>query len=415
MAPVMAFLKSIGINAQASVRLAWQVGWFVLLAGGLSWYLATCAAGTGAGRAEHADKPFLQTAAMTRIFAGILFIIGALHQYELAYIFDVKYAFNDFIPIMALLVLLGLELPRIYGKRPGFLEIALAGIPLAIIIGNMAAGGFVKQWSGNADYFWHPTVMLVLCAAAVLRAASRTRHAGLMYVAAAYGAAIILTAGTAHPTPDLWHWKATMVLAGLSLVSAGLLYRNVALTIAGIFILALGFYTFGWLRSLLVTYSIFPLAPFLIVVGAGLTGCYLYFKLERAVALMGASMLSLGIFCLFNSGERLFVAGVGAYLVLLALLILLLRRHWPSAIILCLPFATSVGLFGARVIKPVPAGWKFVLLSFALLGAGLGVSLLKGRKRPEKSPAQPIPDPQIKTDLMADAKQDADGTGVPPT
>lgn len=407
MSPAIALIKSLGCNNASSLRAIWQLGWLVMLGGGVLWYLQASATATGLTRSADAGRPFLQTAGMCWIFTGIILVISGLHQYELTYIFDLRSSFGDFIPLITLGFLIIPELMRIYGRESfrGRLEVVIAGAPLVLIGWALVNKTFIADSPWGIGFFWHPTVILALTAVAVLRAGLKESNRGLMYLVLAYGMLILLTAGVAYDGPASFHWRLTGGVLAAMLIGVGILRRDVRIAMVGIFIIALGCRTSPWIIQHLNDGWAQP-GIFFGVLGLGIVGLSLILgeKMKKTAVRIGAVFLTIGVFFCFGDSSKLLL-WAGLVLAILGLLVLRLRRDWLVSIILWIPVLT-VGWKESRpvlesvftaainavdaIIKAIgqilPAkisGWHYVILSFILLAAGMYLSLRKGRRRSE--------------------------------
>lgn len=385
MSPALAMVTAHCAKGTEILRSVWQAGWLVMLAGGACFYLQ---AARGAALPDHAGKaaaPFLQTPGMAWIFAGILYVIGGFHQYELVYIFDLPSAFGDYLPLITLGCLIVLELPRMYGRNPRRFEVAVSAVPLALIGAALFGKAFVVESPWGLGFFWHPTVLLAAAAAAVLRAGIARRHTGLIVLSLAYTLLILLTAGVACDGPEQFHWRITVFMLALALSAYGMVFGKLGEAVLGLFILAM---SSPWWGNVSVENS----RPMLLA-AVGLGPIILSFRFKRIpkeFVWIGAILLSIGAWML-GHGElwRLVVGGAAAAAV--GALIAFLRPNWPATIILLLPAAAALvkairplagkaAVAAVRIMPDQLTGWHYVILSFILLAAGMWVSLRKGRR-----------------------------------
>ncbi|MBU4200321.1 MAG: hypothetical protein KKE37_01935 [Verrucomicrobia bacterium] len=374
MSPTIALMKSLGCNNASSLRTIWQMGWAVMLTGGILLYIHSCATPTGMARSEHINRPFLQAPGMSWIFAGILFVVGSLHQYELAYIFDLRFCFGDFIPLITLGVLMAIETMRTYGKTPGLCEIGLACVPLVLILAALWNGLMIEESIIGIGFFWYPPVILLMTAIAVIYVGLRNRHYSLMYVALAYGLGILLTAGAPHTS---FHWKTVGWTLGAILLGIGIFHRYFQVAVAGVITLALSSGSIPWMIRIASDYNLPIMAPMGIVAGLGIIGLYLIYgkELKTSVVIMGAIFLTGGTLRCFGEFSPLYLIMLsGVFLAVLGAFAFWLHRNLLVSIILWIPLLKAV-----YQLSRTASGWRYVILSFILLAVGMYLSLRKGR------------------------------------
>lgn len=379
MSPTIALMKSLGCNNESSLRTIWQTGWTVMLTGGILLYIYSCATPAGMARSEHSNRPFLQTPGMSWVFAGILFVVGGLHQYELAYIFDLRFCFGDFIPLITLGVLMTIEMMRIYGKKPGICEIGLACAPLALMLVALWTGLVIEESGMGLGFFWYPPVILLTTAIAIMYIGLRTRYYLLMYVALAYGLAILLTAGVPYASPESFHWKPVGWTLGTILLGIGIFRRYVHVAVAGIMMLALSSGSIPWMNRIASDYDLPLIAPMGIVAGLGIIGLYFIYgkKLKTSVVIMGTIFLTGGTLRCFGEFSPLYLIMLsGIFLALSGAFAFWLHRDLLVSIILWVPLLKAV-----YQLSRTASGWRYVILSFILLSIGMYLSLRKGRLR----------------------------------
>lgn len=379
MSPIIALLKSLGCNNETSLRTIWQMGWAVMLTGGILLYIHSWATPTGRARSEHINRPFLQAPGMSWIFAGILFMVGSLHQYELAYIFDLRFCFGDFIPLVTLGILLVMELMRAYGKKPGLCEMGLACVPLALLLLTFWSGAIINEPRVGLGIFWYAPVILFLAALAIIGFGIRTRYYTLFYVALAYGLGIMLTIGSSPASFGSCHWTTLGWTLGAILLGFGILRRYVHVSVAGVIVLALSSGSIPWMNHIASHYDLPLMAPMGIVAGLGIIGLYLIYgkEIKPSIAIMGAIFLTGGTLRCFGEFAPLYLIILsGIILALSGAFAFWLHRNLLISIILWIPL-----LKAGYQLSRTASGWRYVILSFILLAVGMFLSLRKGRLR----------------------------------
>jgi len=377
-APAMAYLVRRGLDGAAHLRLAWLVGWLAVFAG--AGLMLAHAAGTPTGQARNAHRiaPFLKTPAMAWVFASILFVGVAVHQYALAYIFDVPVSPADWLPCLALAVLIVLEVLRGYGVTPEPYQVALACVPLVGTLAAVSGGLFDLVPPPGVAWFWHPPVWLGLAGAGLAWHCLRNGRRLLWCAVLAYGLAAVATAGPVPTGLTALNWDACGLALVLVLLAGGLLWRNPAMLMAAVLLAAAGVVRAEMVAQWAQEWGRLG-RPAVCAVTAGLGTMLVYIafprSLPRWVAIGGALLLALGAVYFGETGPGLrpaFAVGVGTALT--AAVVWLRTRDVAAALILCGPL-----FWAAYRGAQAAAAWRYVGLSFVLLGAGAAYSLRPGR------------------------------------
>ncbi|MCX5660632.1 MAG: hypothetical protein NTW19_13055 [Planctomycetota bacterium] len=219
----------------------WLAGWLAtLVAGGL---LVAEAWRTPAGLPREADAglPFLRTAAMRWIVAGIILAATIVHQLSLAWSFGLPIRQSDLFAGVVLACALTLEVlraHRIHGELQD-LGVALVPLLLAMVIipsGDLSFTVFAPLHTGDGSTpmaFWpgmvavlnilcHPPAVLLGFALYLASAAIHGKRPHLGYAAAAVGLLGVVTFGV-HPLFMKGETNELNLRAGVACVVAGLI------------------------------------------------------------------------------------------------------------------------------------------------------------------------------------------------
>ncbi|KPJ52363.1 MAG: hypothetical protein AMS16_06445 [Planctomycetes bacterium DG_58] len=386
----------LGWNFLAGARLAdatttktigreqWLLSWLVLLVGGVIVVLDAALRRAKSADASSVRVPFLRRPAMGWIFALVLLVAAGVHQRALAYVFDVRSAFIDYLPLVSVLSLVSLHLALRLRSEPAYFETGLAAVPLAAFLFALIEGPVLEKPALGIQLLWYPPVFLGLTGIAVLLMSKRCRTLLPVVPFYALGVVLTLTCSAATPADLHWHLSGALLVSGLFLV--GLVRRSAALCILAVVLGTLGFAATdafeGFTRFLGLSDSgaVLGLAALGTLVVALLFG-----RMPSAVLVLAAFAIMICTFDLLPSelGKKDLFA-VPALLVLGAGLWMRLR-HWPSVVILCVPIG-----YRLVVASVLLASWRYVLLGFVLLFAGASLSIRKGKRaRREAAAAGP--------------------------
>lgn len=385
MSSAMALMVKHDLGEAAIIRRGWLVGWLVMLAGGVLLVVHAARAGSGEAKRRDTSVPFLRTPGMAWVFAAVVLLAANVHQYALTFIFDVRFAFGDFLPVIIVAAVLALELMRIFGKTFGAAEVVVSVVPLAAGLVTVLTRSFVDYPRVGLELLWYPPVLLGVAAGAMLWAGLRNGWWWLLYVAFAHAMGIVLTAGvrpdvTAVAPPEL-NWETFLAVAGLSLFGLGLARRRAPACMAGVAVLSVWAGMCEGLRDFADLHDV-PMASVIgLVAGLGTMAVYLVFPraLHRRIALLGAMILAASTVACFRGPSRLdYPIESGAVVAVLAGAVWLRTRDIPLTVVLCLPLVR-----GLYVSAKTAKGWRYVMLSFVLLVLGALISLRKGRRARE--------------------------------
>ncbi|MCP4641353.1 MAG: hypothetical protein GY851_13010 [bacterium] len=375
-APALAYLLKYRDADVYVLRTVLQAGWFVMLTGTVLMFRKALRTGDGEARPA-TGTAFIRTHGMAWVFVALLVFACAIHQYALTYVFDVPWTFGDYLPLILVCSLIGLELLRGYGMRSPGLDVSLACAPLgATIVYAVAGAEAVPSWLA-LDMLWQPAVLTALTVVALIAFSFRAGRIWLIPVAGAYALAFLLLLGATPGDAATLNWHAVGAAVLVVLVVAGLALRDGRLLAAAVLLLALGAWSSDSLTAWSQRYPFSRLGVIGLTTGLGLTLVYIGFpeRLPNWVGGASATLLTAMTIAIFNPETDLTfaflagaaVAGTGA------LAWRRTRNPWAT-IAPFIPLARTVYLSA----RPV-TGWHFVALSFLLLAIGACTSL---RRRP---------------------------------
>ena len=372
-------------------RQQWLVSWLVLLAGGVTILLDTVLRRDEPPDASSKKAAFLRRPAMGWVFALLLLAAAGVHQYALGYVFGVDSAFVDYVPLVSILSLVAVQLALHLRTGAGYLEAALAAVPLAVFLLALLEAPHLENPALGIQLLWYPPVFLGLTGATVLALGLRRRCAGLLAVVPLYALGVLLTSTSSGAVPQDLHWQLAGALLVSGLFVAGLLRRSATLCFLAVIVGTGGFsatHAFqGFTRFLGLGWWPGTLG----LAGLGTLVVALVFgRMPRALLFLAALGVIVSAFDYLPS--HFGYADLFTVLVLGALGVgLWLRfRQWYPVTVLAGPLVYRLVVACVRL-----SSWRYVLLGFVLLFIGAWVSIRKGKrvKRDATASAASAPPP----------------------
>jgi len=361
-------------------RSQWLFSWLVLMLGAALIFVEAVSREYARPNGRTDRTPFLRTHAMAWVFALVLLAAAGFHQYGTAYMFAIDYAYGDFIPLVAIMSLLTLELIRSLRRDYQNLAMGIACIPLAAAICGVTSKFTTIPTTIGIEAVVYPPVVLAWTGLGLLWMGSRHRCHTLYWVAIAYVLGILLTLSQSH--------ELNLELFGVGLVAvlliSGAVLRNATLCFAGVMAMTVGAGTTGLLARFAEAHSLTTAGAALGVGGFGVLAIALAFGRRTPAGFVLVGTLST-IVCVFDYLPRsLHWVDLLVLMVIGALFTALLvrTRNVAPALILWIPVLPRAYLFVAKM-----SSWNFVALSFLLLFLGAFMSLFLKRKLHPQEPA----------------------------
>ena len=379
MAPATALVRKFVLYADALMRVIWLGSWLVVLAGGALLLLRAVETMSGDARRRNGATPLLRSPAMAWAFALVFFAGVHAQQYALTYIFDVPFRFGDFVPAIALGAVLVVELMRAFGRRFGAAEIAVALIPLAVVVVTVVAGGFATRQGPRIGAVWSPPVMLGVTALVLVWLAVRNGWPEFLVVAAGYALGIVLIFGVARGVQETLNWQAFLLALAAVLFVSGVVFRKANLALAGVLVVCAWVALSPQVRRFIDARQVALPAVIGLAAGLGVMGVYAIFRrlLSRWFATLGAAILAASaIGCVAGRSHLDYPVLGGVAVAVVGGAVWLRTRDLVVAAVNALPLLRGLYV-STRQIK----GWRYIVLSFALLAVGALISLRKGRAR----------------------------------
>ena len=354
-------------------RGQWLLWWLILLLGA---GLILIDAIRQTPRQKETDA-FIRTKSMVWTFTLIV-LAAAIFQYSTTYMYEIDWAWGDYLPLVVVFSLLLIELFRSLHLRYPFLQIIVSVVPLLATIYAIGDRQVMGGPSLGVEMLWYPPVVLGLTGLAMVVLAAYHRWTHFYTVAIAYGLGVVLTFGYTPDSLDLnWELFAACVVAILLVI--GILKQNMSLCFAAVILLAgglgatEGLARFARAHDMTIPGVIFGIA------GVGLLAVSLVFgeKVHQGLIVLGSVCL---VVCLFDYLPRVLVWKDLLALIGIVMLsgVLWFRTGFLYALpIFCIPLLPKFYLLARSM-----SSWGFVVLSFVLLGAGGAVSFFFKHDKP---------------------------------
>jgi len=352
-------------------RTQWLAAWFVILLGSSLIFIE--AIRTDTGTQSSSKIPFLYTNSMVLIFVLVLLGASAFHQYGIAYMLVVDYAFGDYVPLIIICSLLAAELVRSLKQPFGPAQIIFSTLPLIVTLCAVFLNKIIAPFEMSLELLWNPFVMLAITGLVVLWQAVRHKWNMLFYVVFAYGLTVILTLGYSPDKPYVLNWY---LCVGCFLVVAfvwGLFKDNIYLCLSAVVVLFFGLVSAECFGKFAELYGMTNASAAVGVAGLGFCITSLIFgpKSTRSIRIFGVVLLIISIFDFLPKS-----LDINRDILALTVIVVLCVLFWfrtkdiCAMLILCIPVIRRLYLLGRGM-----SSWSFVVLSFVLLLAGAAISL----------------------------------------
>jgi hypothetical protein len=365
-------------EAQAARRNLWLANFLPVLAGGI-----LILAGVVRSKAREATetgppRPFLHTIPMAGLFSLVLLAAAGAHLYATGYIFSVPLAAGDFLLLFSILSLLVAETLLVPGEGGIAPAASAVCVPLAVTLTGLGIPGFYQSpFTWEPGLLGHPALVLAATGAAAVWLAARTRWPGFLAIAGVYALGVTLTAGVTPGGPEGLNWR-----SAIGAVAAFVGVRGIVLKRAPgcLFAILLGVIDLLSLDSFLRMANAVGLSgggAAAGLIGAGFLGVCVLFRQKSLLpaAVVGAAALTLFAFDYVRYDTVWRNVHVLAVLTAAIVLVWWRTREILPVFILFVPAFARAWVFFRDLSE-----WRYVVLSFVLLGAGAWRSSAKGRK-----------------------------------
>ena len=325
------------------------------------------------------NAAFLRSPAMVCLFTAVMLAASAVHAWGIGYMYALPEYLGDYLPVIAVVCLLLLEiLPRL-GLVFGPLHVIIASAPLAVLavaIWRMSIGA-AAGWI--LDLVAYPPVFCTITGLAIGALAWRRRHSPLRGVVFMYLLAAILTCGyDPEQAHDLNTRIAGAVLAAVLMVY-GIESWRPQYSLLATAILTLGAATTPAYLNAAAAWHLTHTGAVSAVAGCLMVGLAIVFgkSLDRHWRFLGAFCMALFAYDLIGPGTGLcyFAAVAFAFLLVAAVAAVLWFRARDFAAAAAVTLGAVLRLFFAF------ASWRYIAAGFLALALGLLVSLKKRRRK----------------------------------
>jgi general stress protein CsbA len=380
---IMARLVSTSPSQDLAHRELWMFIWVIMLIAGSIVLIE--AMREKEQQAGQTNRVFLQSPVMVYVFSTILLVASGVHQYSMSYMFALERVFGDYVPLIALVTLIALEIFRHLGRRFKYIDILISFVPLAAMLLAISEKTVVASDRLGFGLVCYPPVFFALSGAAIAAVAIYHRWYRLFVSVFLYGLGIILTVGFSPQHPHDLNIHACFFTLVVSLIIYGIIIRNQFSYLAGIAVLCIGLAQSDSFSVFVKNLNLTEPGTIAGVFGIGCIIFYLLFgqKLHKAFQVVGALCLAVFIYDLLPEYIHwLYIIVLPATGCLIGLL-WFIRKNILVMAILFAPFLVKL-----YVMAKYLAYWRLVILGFVLLAAGAVASLFK---RPSGKSDQPAP------------------------
>jgi hypothetical protein len=374
---VIAKVLAAGAGTDQVRRHLWLGFWLLLLAGAVLVIIDSTRGPRNETGGRRTRTAFLHTRSMVWIFVLVLLGAASMHQYGIAYMFVIDYAFGDFILLIAVGSVLMVELMRGLGREFKGLAVLVSCVPLVSTIVAVLNKSVMASWGMSVEVLWHPAVVLGLTGIGIVLLGIGHRWHWLLYVALAYGLGFLLTVGYSPDRPDVLNWH----LCGGGLVAIllvlGVVHRNVSLCFGAVLVLSVGLGSSDMFSRFAEAQGLTRYGAAAGVGGLGTMVICLAFgrKVPRGIVLLGAVSLVGFVFDYLPSSLGWRDVPVATVTLVLCAGLWLRTRQTVATVIVCIPLVRRLYIVAREM-----SSWGFIVLSFFLLFSGAAVSLFCKRK-----------------------------------
>ncbi len=374
-----------GSATPEAARDRWLLGWLAMMGGAALVLADAIRTEPGQTKPGAAKMPFLRTPAMVWVFALMLLTAAGLHQYGMAHMLAIQYAFGDFIPLIALGTLLMPQLIRTLSRQCQDTEAVVCFAPLAAIAFAIAGKSIIARPGIPLELLWSPPVILGVTGLLILWLGIRHKRPYFSYVFLAYGLGFLLTVGFSPDRPHQLNWCLFGTGLVLILLILGAVKKNIALCLVGVFVMAGGLASMGMLAPFATATNMRTWSVFTGIIGLGSIGVSLGFgrKTQKALTIFAAACLTTALIDYLGWSLSLRDPAVAASIFALSAALWLRTKHILAIILLCAP----VPLKAYVLARDMPS-WGYVFLSFALLLSGAIVSIFCKPPKPAQEPSK---------------------------
>jgi hypothetical protein len=387
---LMGWRATVGNGDAVDPMLVWLPGWWLMITAGA---LPLIALARGAEPWADPSRPMLARSAMRWLQLLIVLVACGCHQYVLGYSANLDFVVSDFLPLVALLLLLGNELRAAAVAGDPWRDAGAIVLSSALVAVVVASGGANDTESANRGHdgmrivvalALSPEATLALLALAAAALWRRTHRIGLLAGATAAGIALVLVWGAAGGRG--LNGVAALAASALACSLWSLWARHPRLALVAA--LALEGACIG-APATMVQLRAHGLSPLFVLMSLGsatvlVTGASWVWLVARPIMRIAAWALTLAVLhCCAREGSLLHAPVTAGIALTLCLLGLAWRRRDAA---LVAPLSVPGALSLPRLM-PDNKAWLGVWAAFLLLAGALGIGWRRVRTRALQTPA----------------------------
>ena len=360
---------------ESLVSMMWRFGWLLMFAGVFFMLLQGIFPAEGN---KNNISAFINSPGMGWIFSLEILITSLVHQYVIAYIFDLPVLYGDYLPVILLMFFMLMEFLRLKIKAK-IIDSIIVFTPLMFIIAGIFSNTLPKD-TGFYMLLWSVGGLLALCAGVLILLGLLQNDKRFFIYTIPYFMGILVVGVSSSPDPLYGYiqWKFALLLLGSAMGVVGILFRKPALLLLCVILGANCLVRIPEVLNFLLLYSLPGKSVIFLIMGAGILIIYNYFKNEIPLffGFLGAVLFAIGAQGIAGELVDFRMLFSSAFIIVVSVLILRKLHNRFLACITGLPLLWFIYL-NLQVLH----GWHYIILSFLLLIGGGLLSLRKVEKR----------------------------------
>ncbi|MHC4927132.1 MAG: hypothetical protein ACYTER_07340 [Planctomycetota bacterium] len=345
----------------------WMLWWLVLLAG------AGCilADAIKDKTRQKETVAFIRRKSMVWVFALIILAAAAIYQYSTTYMYEIDWAWGDYLPLVVVFVMLLIELLRSMNIRNPYVLLAVSMVPLLAMVYAIADQQVLAGASFGVELLWYPPVLLAITGLAMVGLGYYHCWWGFSYVGLAYALGVILTFGWNPAKPYDLNWELFGVCMVTVLLIVGVLRQDIRLCMVAVVFLAGGLGVSEGIVTVARYCGMHVPGVMIGIVGIGMLAVCMIFgtQTHKGFIIFGAACLAISLFD-YLPKDLAWQDIVALIAILIISCVVWLRTDF----LFTLPVLFIPLLPKCYLIVRAMSSWGFVILSFVLLAAGGAVS-----------------------------------------
>ena len=389
----------------------WRSCWLLFfLALGVVWYYIVSSCKQSVKEYDVENCSFLHRESMSWIFIAVLLMGSFYHQQILSYLYDIKYTFGDFLPVIVMILFISGEL--IWRARCRFLsgvisdknrtgdvanlpvnkkatkwlhlsfkmEILFFLLPLVLILFAYVSKNVIVPGSYLTDIIWNPLLLLGCSSALILYDWIRYKRGYLMAPLIGYLAGILLMAGGGRGLEGtaVLNWQLFGGVVVFALILYGCISKKIVITALGTVIAVVALFHYLITKTEIKNFDVASVPLGITLASATILLFYLLAKNRalRPFAVIGSCLMACFVMFCYTGSEWLYLyrISVGIIAIILGIALIVKTYDLPVGAVLTFPLPIYLVISLSEM-----KSWHYVILGFLLLVVGTLFSICKDR------------------------------------